>query len=154
MSSQFPTFLLTDDLVAPGQKGAPGFFGLPAYLAPEMATGQPVDERADIYALGCVAFWLLTGRTVFGGETPMEVARFHVNQTPQAPSSVSELKIPGELDELVLACLEKDRSRRPQGAGEFIDTLKTCPLDHAWTRERAQQWWRTHRPTTGGSTNA
>src|SRR6185436_8038121 len=83
--------------------------GTPAYMAPEIILGEAdVDRRADVYALGCVAYFLLTGQLVFEADSPMKMLMQHMHARPVPPSQRSELPIPRELDELVLACLEKD----------------------------------------------
>jgi serine/threonine-protein kinase len=120
--------------------------GTPAYMPPEMAAGREVDGRTDIYAVGCVAYWLLTGRRVFEAKTPMALILAHMDQQPKPPSEGSEIGIPRALDEAVLACLEKDPSKRPQDADELTRLLDACPLDSPWTAERARTWWQTHRP--------
>ena len=79
--------------------------GTPAYIASEMVLGKEgIDSRADLYALGCVAYWLLTGQLVFEGKNPMEVLVHHVQSEPTPPSQRSEFEIP-PLDELILCCL-------------------------------------------------
>src|SRR5688572_23029633 len=91
--------------------------GTPAYMAPETILGDAdVDRRADVYALGCVAYFLLTGQLVFEADTSMKMLLQHVNAKPVPPSQRSELPIPKELDDLILACLEKDPNLRPQSA--------------------------------------
>src|SRR5262249_22447730 len=81
----------------------------PAFMAPVVIRGEPdVARRADVYALGCVAHYLLTGQLVFEADTPMKMLMQHVQATPIPPSQRTELPIPGELDDLVMACLEKD----------------------------------------------
>jgi eukaryotic-like serine/threonine-protein kinase len=103
--------------------------GTPAYLAPELVTGQgSVDGRADIYALGCVAYYLLTGRLVFEGESAMQVAIAHALETPIPPSQRVDLHIPRELERIVMACLEKDPERRPRTAVELLDMLRALDL--------------------------
>jgi serine/threonine protein kinase len=123
------------------------FGGTPTYLAPEVAEGQLADGRADLYALGCVAYWLLTGRTVFEGESPLAIMLAHVRERPVPPSRISELGIPPALDDLVLACLEKDPANRPASADELRIRLESCPTVDVWTQEQARQWWDLHRPT-------
>ena len=120
---------------------------------PMMAVGdRPVDQRADLYALGCVAFWMLTGRNVFEGATPIAIITQHVRDTPPAPSSLSETGIPPELDRIVLDCLAKDPADRPATAMELLDRLEACPVAE-WTPERALDWWELHipRPADGES---
>jgi eukaryotic-like serine/threonine-protein kinase len=90
--------------------------GTPAYMAPEMAQERALDGRADLYSLGCVAYYLLTGRLVFEGDTPIQTILKHLQQPPEPPSRVSERPIPPALEELVLACLAKRPEDRPVSA--------------------------------------
>lgn len=121
--------------------------GTPAFLAPEAAQGSSaVDHRMDLYALGCVAYWLLTGKLVFEAETPMQMILRHVQDEPIPPSRISELEIPPELDRLVLDCLAKKPADRPSDAYEASARLAACPVAEPWTREQAQHWWRLHLP--------
>jgi serine/threonine-protein kinase len=121
--------------------------GTPAYMAPEMIVGSGgVDGRADIYALGCVAYFLLTGRLVFEAETPMRMLVRHVQDEPVPPSKRTELPVTAAIDALVLRCLEKDPLRRPQSAEELQSLLRELPASPSWTRERARDWWNIHRP--------
>ncbi len=121
--------------------------GTPAFMAPEMAMGRgDVDGRADIYGLGCVGYWLLTGRRVFEAESPLATVVAHVQETPVPPSQRSELPIPAPLEELILACLAKDPAERPQSAAELGAQLAGCPLDPTWSHERARDWWALHLP--------
>jgi hypothetical protein len=121
--------------------------GTPAYMAPEQVLGTTVvDARTDIYAVGCVAYWLLTGSMVFEGENAMQTMMHHAQTQPAPPSASSELAIPAALDELVLRCLEKDPDQRPQSADQLAAMLHECRLDQEWTQERARRWWDTHQP--------
>jgi CHASE1-domain containing sensor protein len=127
------------------------FLGTPAYSAPEMATPREgVDGRADIYSLGCVAYWLLTGSLVFEGSTSMIVLVGHATQTPAPPSQRVEQTVPPDLEQIVLRCLEKDPSRRPQTAKELAVLLRDCSCHGSWTEEDAAVWWanRGERPST------
>ncbi len=121
--------------------------GTPGFMPPELALGkEQVDGRADLYALGCVAYWLLTGTLVFDGDTPMEQMVQHAKDTPPPPSSRSEHKIPEELESIILGCLSKEPSERPASAQELAAQLKACVLDEPWTAERAHRWWEVHQP--------
>jgi serine/threonine-protein kinase len=122
--------------------------GTPAFMAPEMAYDDgKVDGRADIYALGCVGYWLLTGQLVFEGETPMATLLQHVKDVPRPPSSRTELQIPSDLERVILSCLEKRPDDRPQSARELSGLLSECDGSPAgWTEERALRWWQTHLP--------
>lgn len=131
-----------------GLTRAGGLMGTPAYMAPEQALGHAVDHRADLYSLGCVAFWLLTGRLVFDHENPMRLMLSHVNESPPDVRSVTEAFIPEELARLIQACLEKSPSDRPSSAREIGKALRaiTIPAEHVWTAEDAQGWWNRYRP--------
>ncbi|UCG76083.1 MAG: serine/threonine protein kinase [Gemmatimonadota bacterium] len=122
--------------------------GTPAFMAPEQILGQTLDGRTDIYALGCLAYWLLTGGCVFSGGTPLDALVKHAREIPEPPSARSELAIPAELDQLVLACLEKDPDRRPPNAGVLRSRLDECVPHGGWTAAEARAWWDLHRPTT------
>jgi serine/threonine-protein kinase len=115
--------------------------GTPAYMAPEQALGEPVDARSDVYAIGCLAYFLLTGNDVFEGRTAMEVVSRHVRDAPVPPSARSEQAIPQPLDELVLACLDKDPDQRPQDAEALSCQLAQAVEGCAWTPEDARRWW-------------
>jgi eukaryotic-like serine/threonine-protein kinase len=120
--------------------------GTPAFIAPEQAMGIEVDGRADIYATGCVAYWLLTGQFVFTAETPMGLLLQHAQSLPTPPSARTDLPIPPGLDDLVLSCLAKDPTNRPQSARELACRLAEIEGASPWTQERARDWWVTHQP--------
>ena len=120
--------------------------GTPAFIAPEQAMGTDLDASADIYATGCVAYWLLTGQFVFTAETPMALLVQHAQTPPTPPSARTDRPIPTALDDLVLACLAKDPAHRPQSARELSQRLAEVEGAGAWTQERAREWWATHQP--------
>jgi eukaryotic-like serine/threonine-protein kinase len=121
--------------------------GTPAFMSPEQALGDKgVDGRSDLYAVGCVAYWLLTGTLVFRGRSAMETIVMHVNREAEPPSRRTELPIPAELEAIVLACLAKSPGARPQTADELTARLDSVPLAHEWTAPRAREWWKKHRP--------
>jgi len=123
--------------------------GTPAYMAPEAALNpRDADYRADLYAVGAVGYWMLTGRLVFEGLTDYHTLVEHVSKVPVPPSQRSETAIPPELEDIIMACLEKDPDRRPHTARELMARLKTVDLHGAWTPERAEHWWQAHRPMT------
>lgn len=125
--------------------------GTPAYMAPEIILGEAdVDRRADVYALGCVVYYLLTGQVVFEADTPMKMLMQHVQATPVPPSRRTELPIPKELDEVVLRCLQKDPSKRPQHAEELLDIAYSACSCGGWTRESSGRWWEQHLPDLTG----
>ncbi len=121
--------------------------GTPGYMAPEVVLGAAdTDHRVDLYALGCVAYWLLTGMRVFEGDNAMQVMVQHVQAEPKRPSHRVDRPIPAPLEHLVMQCLEKDPARRPAGAEVVSDRLDAVPLTSVWTAERAEQWWAMHGP--------
>jgi serine/threonine-protein kinase len=121
--------------------------GTPAFMSPEQALGDKgLDGRSDLYAVGCVAYWLLTGSMVFQGQTAMETIVMHVNQEPEPPSRRTTQPIPPELEALILDCLAKRPELRPQTADELLARLDSVRLDREWTLARSRQWWDEHRP--------
>jgi eukaryotic-like serine/threonine-protein kinase len=125
---------------------APVALGTPAYMAPEAILGEgEVDRRVDVYALGCVAFYLLTGERVFNAPAHMQLLMQHLQEPPAAPSRRTVQHIPETLDRLVLDCLEKDPGRRPADAAAVFQRLGECPVAD-WTQEMATTWWETHLP--------
>jgi eukaryotic-like serine/threonine-protein kinase len=120
--------------------------GTPAYMAPEVALGRPgIDGRADLYALGCVAYYLLTGQPVFSADSDVATALAHVKDEPVRPSLRSEFEISPALEALILASLSKEPGARPASAEVFSEGLAvTVPRD-AWTPRQAHAWWELHR---------
>ncbi|HEU4525376.1 MAG TPA: serine/threonine-protein kinase [Gemmatimonadales bacterium] len=118
------------------------FAGTPLYLAPESITSpETVDARSDLYAFGCVGYFLLTGRPVFEGETVAEVVGRHLHAPPIPPEQRIGGPLPASLTTLVLSCLEKDPDRRPASALECIAVLDRCVDVPGWTDEQAARWW-------------
>jgi eukaryotic-like serine/threonine-protein kinase len=125
--------------------------GTPAYMSPEQALGEGgVDARSDLYAVGCVAYWLLTGTLVFKGVTAMETIVMHVHREPEPPSRRTSLPVPAELEAIVLDCLAKNPADRPQTADELAARLASVPLAREWSGIRAREWWDRHRPAGRG----
>ena len=133
--------------------GAHTTTGTPAFMAPEIILDEgDVDQRADVYALGCVAYYLLTGQLVFEADTPMKMFLQHVQAPPIPPSQRTELPIPREVDELVLACLEKDPAKRPQNAERAAaDDATAAGRRERWDHDSARGWWQTHLPELTGA---
>jgi eukaryotic-like serine/threonine-protein kinase len=120
--------------------------GTPTFMAPEMAMGEAPDGRVDIYGLGCVAYWLLTGQLVFDAKTPVEAVIKHAKDTPVPPSARTEIDVPEALETAVLACLEKSPDDRPQSVMELDQLLATLALDSPWDKNRRTKWWDLHLP--------
>jgi len=121
--------------------------GTPAYLAPELVHHPgTVDGRVDVYAIGCVAYWLLSGHAPFERATPLATILAHLEELPAPPSSITELAIPEPLDALVVACLQKAPNDRPASAAEVSRRLEAAVAADSWDQTRAAHWWRTHAP--------
>lgn len=121
--------------------------GTPMYLSPEaIRTPEAVDERTDIYALGAVAYFLLSGREVFSGETVVEVLSRHMLEEPLPPSTHLVKPLPADLEQLVLQCLAKDPGGRPPSASSLRASLLACEDASRYDRSGALAWWLTHRP--------
>jgi serine/threonine-protein kinase len=121
--------------------------GTPSYMAPEMVLEEgKIDGRADLYSLGCVAYWLLTSTPVFEADSAMKVMVMHAKDAPVPPSRRTEMEIPAALEEIILRCLAKDPADRPQSARELSEWLKACVAGETWSESRAREWWEIHRP--------
>ncbi len=131
------------------------FVGTPAVMAPEMLRFQaPVDARADLYALGCVGYWLLTGKRVFEAETRHDMLVMHAHQKPVLPSRRIDRPLHPGLEAVVMQCLEKNPNKRPQTARELSDALSTLTFEHEWSDERAELWWKQNHPERQRATSA
>ena len=116
--------------------------GTPQYMSPEgLSDAAGVDSRSDLYAVGAVGYFLLTGRPVFEGPGIMDLFRQHMEESPQAPSKYSSAVISPELDRAILECLSKEKNDRPQSAQELDDLLARCGESNEWTADAAQSWW-------------
>jgi serine/threonine-protein kinase len=124
--------------------------GTPGYMAPEMVLSDTVDGRADLYALGCVAYYLLTGQQVFDGDTPMKIMAKHLQEPPIPPSQRAQIAVPPTLEHVVLACLAKKPEDRPRSAAELARLLAAADVE-PWTSEQAAEWWATVKAVKGPS---
>jgi eukaryotic-like serine/threonine-protein kinase len=115
--------------------------GTPAYMSPEQSVGDnDPDVRSDIYSLGAVAYFLLTGRPPFERDTLMKVLIAHARDDV-VPPSVIQSDVPDDLEQVVLRCLVKNRSDRFQDAESLEAALARCESNGQWTEDRAKQWW-------------
>jgi tRNA A-37 threonylcarbamoyl transferase component Bud32 len=138
---------LSESLIESKHTVADQIVGTPAFMPPEAILGdQAVDHRADVYALGCVAYWMLTGELVFVETTTVAMLTSHLVKVPTPPSERVSRPIFPELERVVMDCLQKDRELRPKSAEALRAALASIALPEPWTRERAQAWWSEHMP--------
>jgi eukaryotic-like serine/threonine-protein kinase len=115
--------------------------GTPEYMAPEVARASPeIDARADLYAVGCVAYALLTGELVFVDPNPVSLALKHMKTPPIPPSQRTKEFVPPDLERVVMMCLEKDPKARPASARDLEKMLAACNVP-PWTEDDAAAWW-------------
>ena len=125
--------------------GAETLTGTPQYLAPESITDPAsVDARSDLYALGAVGYFLVTGVHVFAGKSVVEVCGHHLHSQPVTPSKRLGATVPPDLESLVLSCLAKDPEDRPRDARELGDRARRCRVEGSWTASDAREWWQSH----------
>jgi serine/threonine-protein kinase len=116
--------------------------GTPLYMAPErLRNPADVDARVDIYALGAVAYLMLTGKKLFEGADDLALTTRILNEEAPRPSATAAQPIPMELDLLVLSCVEKKREDRPQRIADLVEALDALALEHRWTQKEAELWW-------------
>jgi serine/threonine-protein kinase len=134
---------LSSDGVSLTQEGS--FAGSPAFMSPEQAAGRPqLDARSDIYNVGAVAYFLITGKLLFERESPLQMLHAHAYE-PIAPLHEFQDEVPADLQRVIMRCLEKDADRRYQDAMSLERDLAACECAGQWTAERAEDWWRDHR---------
>ncbi|TNE51416.1 MAG: response regulator [Deltaproteobacteria bacterium] len=117
--------------------------GTPGFMAPELIQGNSISGKTDIYALGCVMYWCLTGRMVFHADNPIALLMRHISEKPAPPSKFASSDISPELDEIILRCLNNDPSKRPD-ALEFFEALENIKFSEPWTRQKSEIWWGEH----------
>ena len=134
-----------DVMPVPGEESlsAPlGQPGTPSYMAPEAVSGSAdIDCRADLYALGCVGYWLLTGHAVFEGSSPVQIMYHHGYDAPMPPSERLGTPLPCGLEAAILGALAKQPSDRPPTAADFSEQISASALGPSWDSPRAQAWW-------------
>jgi eukaryotic-like serine/threonine-protein kinase len=142
-----------DDAKQARQTG--GLAGTPLYMSPEaIQTPDLVDSRSDLYAVGAVGYYLLTGQPVFNATTLVELCQQHVSAMPASPSERLGKAVSAELESALLACLEKSCAKRPQTARDLSLLLDRAPTARSWTSDDAEAWWGRHERTqTAAATN-
>jgi serine/threonine-protein kinase len=142
-------FGLVKDLeakAAPALSSVGAITGTPLYMAPEAIRARDdVDGRADLYSLGAVGYFLLTGQHVFEGSSVMDVCAKHLHAEPEPPSSRLGKPVDGDLEAVLLACLAKDRAARPGSAAELVERLRRVVVP-PWTQDDARAWWQRWGP--------
>jgi serine/threonine-protein kinase len=119
--------------------------GTPFYLSPEaIRTPESIDARADLYAVGAVGYFLLTGKVVFEGDSFIEICGHHLHSAPVAPSQRLGKALPDDVESMILRCLEKSASARPRDATALHDALAQCRDATEWGERDARAWWAAH----------
>jgi serine/threonine protein kinase len=101
-----------------------------------------VDAHSDLYSVGVLAYYLVTGKHVFEGRNFVEVCGHHLHTPPVPPSARVNWQIPGDLERVILSSIEKDPDRRPASARDLRDALDACVDSQAWKERHAERWWR------------
>lgn len=123
-------------------KNQEGMAGTPLYMSPEsIQTPDLVDARSDLYAVGAVGYFLLTGAPVFQATSLAELCQLHVDAIPLAPSVRSGKPIASELEHAIMSCLEKNRAKRPQTARDLANLIHRLAASDSWTINDADAWW-------------
>jgi serine/threonine-protein kinase len=129
--------------------------GTPAFMAPEAVYGADrVDARSDLYAVGCIAYWLVTGTLVFEGDTPIRTLLGHLNDPPPPPSTRTSQPLPSRFEQVIMECLEKDPAKRPESAEALAQRLDESLDGPRWTARDAREWWRLVREADARSRTA
>ena len=135
-----------------GATAANSLTGTPLYMAPEaIQSPHSVDARSDLYAVGAVGYFLLTGKPVFDATSIVELCRQHVATVPVAPSQRLGQPVSAELEHALLACLEKSRNKRPATARDLAQLLARCPAAGSWSLDEAEAWWGRHDRKQSGA---
>lgn len=118
----------------------------PGYMAPEMAIAvDRIGPATDIYQLGCVAYWMLTGQRVFGFASPLEEIAAHIHSPPTPPSDLLDEPLPAALERIVMQCIDKDPAARFASAVDLLEALDATGLAAEWDQQQAADWWDEHQ---------
>lgn len=124
--------------------------GTPLYMAPEVIrSDDAAGPLTDIYALGAVGYFLLTGTHVFSGANLVELCAHHLHTEPEALADRLARPVPGDLAAIIMQCLSKQPVDRPGGASALIERLQRCQNHGEWTTREAAQWWQRHPGALG-----
>jgi serine/threonine protein kinase len=132
---------------------AQGLTGTPLYMSPEaIAESTLVDGRTDLYALGAVGYFLLTGTPVFEGSNVLEICRKHIEVTPERPSARMHKPVSPDLEAIVMKCLAKSPNDRPATARDLLRSLNACQVQVTWTEDDATAWWQSVQTLAAATT--
>lgn len=141
------------------QHNEQGLAGTPLYMSPEaIQSPSLVDACSDLYAVGAVGYFLITGKSVFEATNVVDLLQKHVTESPLPPSGRANVTVSQAFEDVLLSCLEKSRARRPQTARDLAQMLLRCQPASSWTVLDAEAWWTNHdrrqRPgwSSGGAT--
>jgi eukaryotic-like serine/threonine-protein kinase len=139
-------FGLVKEITRDTSASAQIILGTPAYVAPEAVTDPSrIGPAADLYALGCVGYFLLTGHRVFEGKSAVDLCIQHVTAAPRRPTEVAPIRLPPALEDLILRCLAKAPADRFESASQLAEALESIPRAPDWDRAEARRWWREFR---------
>jgi hypothetical protein len=139
-------FGLVKEITADTGASTQVILGTPAYVAPEAITDPArIGPPVDLYALGCVGYFMLTGKKVFEGKTAVDVCIQHVTATPKRPSEVGPTPIEPALEAIIMRCLAKKPEDRFASAADLADALRALPAPQDWSEAEAKRWWRAFR---------
>lgn len=120
--------------------GTPQFFSPKAIESP-----HTVDQRSDLYSLGALSYFLLTGLHMFAGETAREICEKQVSESPPAAAERVNRSYCPHLEAAIMKCLEKKPELRPQSSNDFLKMLEASASAWSWTDEMASEWWASHQ---------
>jgi serine/threonine-protein kinase len=122
-------------------------FGTPEYMSPEMCSGESADARSDVYSLGAVLYFMLTGTPLFPGRAFAETVMSHISREPESPSVRAGVTLPEGLEEAVMRCLAKKPEDRFPSVRDLDDALAACERTRRWTKEDARDFWVGSKPS-------
>lgn len=123
--------------------------GTPLYLSPEsIQSPQGVDARSDLYAVGAVGYFLLTGHSVFEANGIAELCQKHIDEQPVPISDAGASTVSSQLEDAIMSCLEKSRAKRPQTARDLANLILASPHANSWTTDDGDRWWGRHERTS------